>query len=92
MDDIVETAEKAGSFKTLVTAARAAGLVDALKAPGPFMVFAPTDDAFSKLSQDTISSLLGDKPKLKAILTYHVVGGKVMSKDAIALASSPETR
>ena len=82
-DDIVDTAVKAGSFKTLVTALKAADLVGTLKGKGPFTVFAPTDDAFAKLPKGTVESLLKpeNKAKLVSILTYHVVSGKVMSKD-----------
>ncbi len=82
-DDIVDTAVKAGSFKTLVTALKAADLVDTLKGKGPFTVFAPTDDAFAKLPKGTVEDLLKpeNKAKLVSILTYHVVSGKVMSKD-----------
>lgn len=81
--DIVDTAVAAGSFNTLVAAVQAAGLVDTLKGDGPFTVFAPTDEAFSKLPAGTVESLLepGNKEKLQAILTYHVVAGKVMSAD-----------
>lgn len=81
--DIVETAMKAGSFKTLSTAIKAAGLADTLKGPGPFTVFAPTDEAFAKLPQGTLESLLRpeNKEKLKAILTYHVVPGDVLAAD-----------
>ena len=81
--DIVDTAIAAGSFTTLVTAVKAAGLVDTLKGPGPFTVFAPNDAAFAKLPAGTVESLLKpeNKAKLVAILTYHVVPGKVMSKD-----------
>ena len=81
--DIVDTAVSAGSFKTLVAAVKAAGLVDTLKGKGPFTVFAPTDEAFSKLPKGTVSSLLKpeNRDKLKTILTYHVVSGKVMSSD-----------
>jgi uncharacterized surface protein with fasciclin (FAS1) repeats len=81
--DIVDTAVKAGSFKTLVTALKAAGLVETLKGPGPFTVFAPTDEAFAKLPKGTVENLLKpeNKPKLVSILTYHVVSGKVTSKD-----------
>jgi uncharacterized surface protein with fasciclin (FAS1) repeats len=81
--DIVDTAAAAGSFNTLVAAVKAAGLVDTLKAPGPFTVFAPTDDAFAKLPEGTVESLLKpeNRDKLVAILTYHVVPGKVMSGD-----------
>ena len=80
--DIVDTAVGAGSFKTLVAAVKAAGLVDTLKGDGPFTVFAPTDEAFGKLSKCTLDSLLKpeNKHKLAAILTYHVVPGKVKAK------------
>jgi uncharacterized surface protein with fasciclin (FAS1) repeats len=71
----------AGSFKTLVTAVQAAGLVDTLKGGGPFTVFAPTDEAFAKLPPGTLEALLQDKDKLTQVLTYHVVPGKVMSSD-----------
>jgi uncharacterized surface protein with fasciclin (FAS1) repeats len=77
--DIVDTAIAAGQFKTLVTAVQAAGLVDTLKGPGPFTVFAPTDAAFAKLPPGTLDSLLANPAKLKAVLTYHVVAGKVMA-------------
>lgn len=81
--DIVDTASAAGSFKTLITAVKAAGLVDTLKGKGPFTVFAPTDEAFAKLPNGTLDNLLKpeNKKQLVAILTYHVVPGKVMSKD-----------
>ena len=81
--DIVDTAVSAGSFKTLVAAVQAAGLVDTLKGVGPFTVFAPTDDAFAKLPAGTVEDLLKpeNKDKLVAILTYHVVPGRVMSGD-----------
>jgi len=79
--DIVDTAVQAGSFKTLVAAIKAAGLVDTLKGKGPFTVFAPTDAAFAKLPEGTLEMLLKpeNKAKLQAILTYHVVSGKIMS-------------
>lgn len=81
--DIVAVAAGAGSFKTLVAAVKAAGLVETLQGTGPFTVFAPTDDAFAKLPAGTVESLLKpeNKDKLVAILTYHVVGGKVMAAD-----------
>lgn len=79
--DIVDTAVAAGQFKTLVKAVQAAGLVDTLKGPGPFTVFAPTDAAFAKLPPGALDSLLANPEKLKAVLTYHVVPGKVMSSD-----------
>jgi len=83
MKDIVDTAVEAGSFKTLVAAVTAAGLGETLKGPGPFTVFAPNDTAFAKLPQGTIDTLLKpeNKAKLVSILTYHIVSGKVMSKD-----------
>ena len=79
--DIVDTAVGAGNFKTLATALQAAGLVDTLKGKGPFTVFAPTDDAFAKVPKADLDALLKDKAKLTAVLTYHVVPGKVMAKD-----------
>lgn len=81
--DIVQTAVDAGSLNTLVTAVKAAGLVETLQGPGPFTVFAPTDEAFAKLPAGTVENLLKpeNKSKLVAILTYHVVPGKVMSRD-----------
>jgi uncharacterized surface protein with fasciclin (FAS1) repeats len=81
MANIVDTAVKAGSFNTLVAAVKAAGLVDTLKGAGPFTVFAPTDEAFAKLPNGTVDALLKDIPKLKKILTYHVVSGKVKAAD-----------
>ena len=85
--DIVDTAVAAGSFKTLAAALGAAGLVDTMKGDGPFTVFAPTDEAFAKLPKGTVETLLKpeNKDKLVAILTYHVVSGKVMSKTAVTL-------
>ena len=82
--DIVDTAVKAGNFKTLVAAVQAAGLVDTLKGAGPFTVFAPTDEAFAKIPKATLDGLLKDKAALTNILTYHVVSGKVMAKDVKA--------
>ena len=82
--DIVDTAVKAGNFKTLVAAVQAAGLVDTLKGPGPFTVFAPTDEAFAKIPKATLVGLLADKAALTKVLTYHVVPGKVMAKDVTA--------
>ncbi len=88
--DIVDTAVEAGSFKTLVAAVKAAGLVETLKSKGPFTVFAPTDAAFAKLPEGTVASLLKpeNKDKLIAILTYHVVAGKVMASDVVKLSSA----
>ncbi len=85
MKNIVETAKDAASFKTLLAAAEAAGLVDTLAGEGPLTVFAPTDEAFAKLPEGTVESLLKDKAKLTEILTYHVVPGKVMAKDVLNL-------
>ncbi len=83
--DIVDTAIQAGKFSTLATALRAAGLVETLKGDGPFTVFAPTDEAFAKLPQETLRELLKpeNKDKLTAILTYHVVAGKIMARDVV---------
>ena len=88
MADIVDTAVNAGSFSTLVAAVKAANLVDTLKGAGPFTVFAPTDEAFAKLPEGTVDALLKDIPKLKKILTYHVVSGKVMASDVVKLKSA----
>ncbi len=87
--DIVETAV-AGDFNTLVAAVKAAGLVDTLKGPGPFTVFAPTDEAFAKLPPGTLESLLKpeNKAKLQSILTYHVVAGNLLAKDVVKLHSA----
>lgn len=82
--DIVDTAVAAGSFKTLATALGAAGLIDTLKGKGPFTVFAPTDEAFAKIPKADLDALLSDKAKLTAVLTYHVVAGKVMAADVKA--------
>lgn len=88
--DIVDTAVAAGSFKTLAAALKAADLVDTLKGPGPFTVFAPTDDAFAKLPPGTLDNLLKpeNKSKLQEILTYHVVSGRVGSDKVVALSSA----
>ena len=82
--DIVDTAVSAGSFKTLVTALKAADLVNTLKGKGPYTVFAPTDEAFAKIPKADLDALLANKEKLTAVLTYHVVSGKVMAKDVKA--------
>lgn len=79
--DIVDTAVAAGDFKTLATALEKAGLVQTLKGPGPYTVFAPTDAAFAKIPKAQLDALLADKAKLTAVLTYHVVPGKVMASD-----------
>jgi uncharacterized surface protein with fasciclin (FAS1) repeats len=88
--DIVDTAVKAGSFKTLAAALKAAGLLDTLKGKGPFTVFAPTDEAFAKLPPGTLETLLKpeNKDKLVAILTYHVVAGNVKAADVVKLKSA----
>jgi uncharacterized surface protein with fasciclin (FAS1) repeats len=86
--DIVDTAVGAGKFKTLVTAVKAADLVDTLKGKGPFTVFAPTDEAFAKIPQEKLEALLKDKKALTAVLTYHVVPGKVMAADVVKLESA----
>lgn len=88
--DIVDTAAAAGSFKTLVAAVKAADLVDTLKGPGPFTVFAPTDEAFAKLPAGTLESLLKpeNKAKLQSILTYHVVAGRVGSDQVVHMTSA----
>lgn len=86
--DIVDTAVAAGSFKTLAKALTEAGLVETLKGKGPFTVFAPTDEAFAKLPAGTLEALLKDKKKLTAILTYHVVAGKVKASDVVKLTTA----
>jgi len=90
MSDIIDTAIAAGSFKTLAAAVGAAGLVETLKGPGPFTVFAPTDDAFAKLPAGTVESLVKpeNKAKLASILTYHVVAGKVTAAEVTKMASA----
>jgi uncharacterized surface protein with fasciclin (FAS1) repeats len=85
MHDIIDTAVAAGNFKTLAAALTAANLVNTLKGAGPFTVFAPTDEAFAKLPAGTVESLLKDIPKLSAILTYHVVAGKIMAADVMTM-------
>jgi uncharacterized surface protein with fasciclin (FAS1) repeats len=86
--DIVDTAVAAGSFSTLVTAVQTAGLVETLKGKGPFTLFAPNDEAFAKIPSDQLNALLADKEKLTAVLTYHVVPGKVMAADVAGLTSA----
>lgn len=89
---IVEVAVEAGSFETLVQAVQAAGLVDVLNSEGPFTVFAPTDEAFAKLPEGTLEALLQDKEALTAVLTYHVLSGKMMAADVLAARQvRPET-
>jgi uncharacterized surface protein with fasciclin (FAS1) repeats len=84
MPNVVQTAVSAGSFKTLVAAVQAAGLLEALSGPGPFTVFAPTDEAFAKLPAGAVEGLLKDIPKLQAVLKHHVVSGKMMASDVAA--------
>jgi len=88
--DLVDTAVAAGSFTTLAKALEAAGLIETLKGPGPFTVFAPTDEAFAKLPAGTLDMLLKpeNKDKLKRILTYHVVSGRIMAADVVKLHSA----
>lgn len=88
--DIVDTAVDAGSFKTLAAALTAADLISTLKGEGPFTVFAPTDEAFAKLPEGTLADLLKpeNKSKLQAILTYHVVPGKLMASDVVSMSGA----
>jgi uncharacterized surface protein with fasciclin (FAS1) repeats len=86
--DIVQTAVSAGNFNTLIAAAKAAGLVETLQSDGPFTVFAPTDEAFSKLPEGTVESLLANPDKLREVLLYHVVPGKVMAADVVNLTEA----
>jgi uncharacterized surface protein with fasciclin (FAS1) repeats len=86
--DIVEVAAEAGTFTTLLAAAEAAGLVDVLKSEGPFTVFAPTDEAFAKLPEGTVESLLANPDALRAILLYHVVPGKVMAAQVVGMSEA----
>lgn len=88
MPNIIETAVANGSFKTFVTAVKAAGLAERLSGTGPFTVFAPNDEAFAKLPQGTVEALLKDVPKLKQLLTYHVMAGKMMAADVSQHPSS----
>ena len=87
--DIVDTAVSAGQFNTLVTALKKAGLVETLRGPGPFTVFAPTDEAFSKIPSDKLQALLNDKEALTRVLLYHVVPGRYMASDVAAMETSP---
>jgi uncharacterized surface protein with fasciclin (FAS1) repeats len=86
--DIVQTAVAAGQFKTLARLLTRAGLVDALEKPGPYTVFAPTDAAFAKVPKRTLDGLLADKAKLRAVLRYHVVPGRVTAADVVTLSSA----
>jgi len=85
---ILETAQAAGKFNTLLTAVEAAGLTDALSGEGPFTIFAPTDEAFAALPEGTVQTLMTDKEKLSFILTYHVVSGEVKAEDVVKLAKA----
>ncbi len=89
MADLVETAVQAGSFNTLVKAVEAADLVDFLKSPGPYTVFAPVDEAFARLPEGALDALLQDIPKLKKILTYHVVFGDVRTDNLLEIEEAP---
>ncbi|MFT7228259.1 MAG: putative surface protein with fasciclin (FAS1) repeats [Methylophilaceae bacterium] len=91
MQDIIDTAVTAGSFTTLAAAVTAAGLVPTLKGEGPFTVFAPTDEAFANLPAGTVEALLADITKLKGVLTYHVVAGKVMAADVMTMDGKEAT-
>ncbi|MBT8396495.1 MAG: fasciclin domain-containing protein [Gemmatimonadetes bacterium] len=86
--NIVETAVDAGYFNTLVAAVKAAGLVETLSGDGPFTVFAPTDEAFAEIPEDKLNALIADKEALTAVLTYHVVAGKVMAADVVNLKTA----
>lgn len=86
--DIVDTAVEAGSFTTLAKALQAAGLIETLKGAGPFTVFAPTDEAFAKLPAGTVESLLNNPEKLRKILLYHVVPGRVLAKDVVKIKAA----
>jgi uncharacterized surface protein with fasciclin (FAS1) repeats len=86
--DIVTTATDAGTFKTLVKAVETAGLVETLKGPGPFTVFAPTDDAFTKLPRGAMDALMQDKQKLAALVNLHVVNGRVLGADVAKLKTA----
>jgi uncharacterized surface protein with fasciclin (FAS1) repeats len=88
LPDVVDTAVAAGDFTTLATALQEAGLVETLKGPGPFTVFAPTDEAFAKLPAGTLEALLKDKQRLAAVLTYHVVPGRVMAADIVTMTAA----
>lgn len=89
MANLVDTATNAGNFRTLMTVVEAAGLLDILNSPGPFTVFAPTDEAFAKIPTQTIAAWMDDIPKLKRIVTYHVVSGDVRSDDLVQIDEAP---
>ena len=87
MPKIIELAQSAGTFNTLITAVKAAGLEGALNGDGPFTVFAPTDEAFAQVPQDALNALLADKDKLTKALTYHVLAGKYMASDIMGIST-----
>lgn len=87
-NDLVAVAQQAGAFNTLLTAVKAADLIDTLKGPGPFTVFAPTDEAFAQLPAGTVDALLKDLPKLKNVLLHHVVPGRLMAGDVVKLKTA----
>jgi uncharacterized surface protein with fasciclin (FAS1) repeats len=89
MADLIETATQSDSFKTLLTVAEAAGLIDTLKAEGPMTLLAPTDDAFAKVPSETLAQLMEDKLKLQKVLTYHVLPGDVRSEDLAQTDEAP---
>lgn len=89
MADLIDTAQQAGTFKTLIQAIGAADLAEILKTPGPYTVFAPTDEAFAKLPKDTLESLMDDIPKLKRIVLYHVAFGDVRAEDLMEIDEAP---
>ena len=91
MKNIVQVASENGNFNTLVAAVKAAGLVETLSGPGPFTVFAPTDAAFAKLPEGTVAALIADKEKLTAILTYHVLSGRVIASDITRMNGATPT-
>jgi uncharacterized surface protein with fasciclin (FAS1) repeats len=88
MADIIETATNVGSFRTLATVLEAAGLLDLLQSPGPYTVLAPTDEAFAKIPTNTIASWMEDIPKLKKILSYHILFGEVLTENLLELSSA----
>jgi uncharacterized surface protein with fasciclin (FAS1) repeats len=90
-NNLIETAISAGTFKTLVAAVKAAGLVEALSGSGPFTVFAPNDEAFAKLPSGTVEGLLENIPKLRSILTYHVVSGRITCSDVERITAGGQT-
>jgi uncharacterized surface protein with fasciclin (FAS1) repeats len=89
--DVIEVATEAGNFRTLLTALDRAGLTETLKGPGPFTIFAPTDEAFAKIPRPALDALLADQAKLSSVLTYHVVPGKYLAKDLAGLGGTART-